>query len=303
MVKFTVITDQIKHALKKRTIKKYAARFSKRIGFFARGFNEKIESVPVLILGMQRSGTTIIEYVLDLCKDTWVFHERENNNIYSNFRIKDFKDMRRAMGSINANYCVFKPLADCHLISEFVTEFPNIKIIWIYRNYEDTVNSWLQKWEGVDQVLKKLFFEENSIDAILSSSDTEVSKEGKLFAEWFHESTSRNDYAQDLFVKYKDLSLNSHEVLCIAWLIRNKVILDNYSENKKNILLLNYERLVGNKERYFDSLFNFLDIQLEDKYLHEVHGKAVRKSKFPAISEVLKDDCDRMMVSLGEMVG
>lgn len=295
MGNFSVITDQIKHALKKRTMKKYAARFGKRLGFFARGLNGKLDSVPVLILGMQRSGTTIIEYVLDLCKDTWVFHERENNSIYRNFRIKDFGDMRRAMGFINAKYCVFKPLADSHLISEFVAEFPYIKIIWIYRNYEDTVNSWLAKWGGVDQALKKLFFEKYSIDDILSSSDAEVTKEGKLMAEWFHESTRSNRFAQDLFVKYKERSLSSHEVLCVAWLIRNKVILEKCSEYKNNIFLLNYEKLVSNKERYFKLLFEFLDIPLEGKYLDEVHGKAVRKSSFPEINQDLKQDCDKMM--------
>ena len=120
-----------------------AARVSKKLLGFARGRPGKS---PVLIVGMQRSGTTMLMNIFHLHPDADVFDEARSSNTFLDFRIRSLEVVRQSIDDSHYRFPCFKVIADSHILPSILRGLSKPKVLWMYREPGPNAASRLKKW-------------------------------------------------------------------------------------------------------------------------------------------------------------
>ena len=108
-------------------------------------------AVPVLILGEMRSGTNMLADCFDNCLSADVYHETDEE-AFVDYELRPLPEILRLVATSNGTHAVFKPIADSNRALELLEAIPRTRVIWIYRRYQDAINSALEKWTGAPRV-------------------------------------------------------------------------------------------------------------------------------------------------------
>src|SRR2546423_12076375 len=119
------------------------ARARKRMFGFVRGAPSKC---PVLIAGLQRSGTTMLMDILHLHPDTEVFDEARASANYVDFRIRSVAALRQSSEESHFQFRCFKIIADSHVLRPIMGGLFNPKVLWMYRSPKPNAASRLRKF-------------------------------------------------------------------------------------------------------------------------------------------------------------
>jgi sulfotransferase family protein len=258
--------------LRIRNLRRYFVRYFKVLYFLSYPHEN---SVPLFIFGRQRSGTTMLQHIFEYSKYFKVYGEHHSKAFEKCF-IKDFGTIKGLVHESKAPFTVFKPLCDSHRILEFTNTFPNSKSIWIYRNYEDTVNSQMRKFP-------------NGGEAIEITKDI---CQGKTGSGWFYYALS--DQVRETMQKIYKPEFTIHDYGCLAWWARNMLVLEKELATNKKVLLVDYDRLVQNPKEEASTIFNFIGVRFDDGCIKFIHSKSVGKNPFPEIDSNIKAMCLRL---------
>src|SRR5262245_15873686 len=108
------------------------ARMGKKLFGFTQGNPGKS---PVLIAGLQRSGTTMLMNIFHLHPDTEVFDEARSSRTFQDFRIRSLGTVREVIDDSHYRFPCFKVIADSHVLPSILHALPNAKALWMYREY------------------------------------------------------------------------------------------------------------------------------------------------------------------------
>ena len=120
-----------------------AARVSKKLLGFARGRPGKL---PVLIVGMQRSGTTMLMNIFHLHPDADVFDEARSSTTFQDFRIRSLEVLKQSIDDSHYRFPCFKVIADSHILPSILRGLSMPKVLWMYREPGPNAASRLKKW-------------------------------------------------------------------------------------------------------------------------------------------------------------
>ncbi len=253
----------------------------KKIGFRRRRPAVGQKTVA-LILGCQRSGTTMVQRTLDRLMDVDKFEEHDQR-AFRDCRIVG-REVRNALIERSTAQCVlFKPICDSHLALDLFADHPESKVIWIYRDYRDVANSSIAYWG--DQA--KLFIE----DLLDGGGDWGVSQ-------WNREKVTEA-CLRELGQACSE-GLTPHGGCALFWWMRNDLFFTQSLQSHPDVLLVRYEDAVERPNEEFERMCRFLGLRFDSAIVARVFATSVRKREFPAIGARIRDLCQGLLDRLDE---
>lgn len=203
----------------------------------ARLVRAPVDSVPVFLFGLQRSGTTMTMEVFHHRRDTEVFDERARNRAFLDYRIRSLGVVEALTTGSKAPFVCFKPLADSHLIHEFSARFPSARMLWIYRHHADNARSALRTFAHATRAIRLVCT-------------------GRSGGGWFQEGVSA-DTAEVLREAYTP-DMSALDLACLVWWARNRLVVELGLMDEPRVLIVRYEDLVAEHHEGFAELFRFI---------------------------------------------
>jgi hypothetical protein len=253
-----------------------ASRIGKKLLGFARGTPKKS---PVLIAGLQRSGTTMLMNIFHLHPETDVFDEARESKAFFDFRIRSVDIVRQVIADSHFRFPCFKIIADSHILPAIMRGLPDAKVIWMYREYSANAASRLKKFPHATAAIRAVC-------------------EGRLGGGWFAEgvSTAIRRSLQGL-----DRSgFSDFDYACLVWWVRNQIFFDLGLATDPRVRLLRYETLVVDPRSTMNDLFRWLDMPSSGQSMRFVHAQSLFKRDLPSLDPQVETLCSGLQQRLDE---
>ena len=101
--------------------------------------------VPVFICGEMRSGTNMLTDCFDRSWNTAIYNETDDD-AFTGYALHDDSTVGALIDGSSATHVVFKSIADSSRAAALLETFDRSRVVWIFRNPEDVVNSAMRKW-------------------------------------------------------------------------------------------------------------------------------------------------------------
>lgn len=253
-----------------------AARVGKKLMGFARGTPKKS---PVLIAGLQRSGTTMLMNIFHLHPDTDVYDESSESKAFFDFRIRSLDIVRQEIADSHYRFPCFKVIADSHILPSILRALPDARVIWMYREHTANAASRLQKFQHATAAIRAVC-------------------DGRLGGGWFAEgvSTAIRRSLQSL-----DRSgFTDFDYACLVWWARNQLFFDLGLAAEPRLRLLRYETLVVDPRSTMNAVFRWLDMPRSVPCLRFVHARSLFKRDLPSLDPQVELLCSGLQQRLDD---
>lgn len=233
-------------------------------------------AVPVFLFGEMRSGTNMLLECFEHAPAAETFNETDPE-AFVDYELRDPSELHRLVDRSRASHVVFKPTADTSRARELLDGFSPARGIWIYRRYQDAVNSALALWTQHREYLRLILEEPERTRwrAVgLSRADLEL---------------MRHHYARGA----DDASSRA-----LIWYVRNRVYLRDCLDVRADALLVNYEDLVTRPGRILPGVFGFVGMPYRVAYGRHVVGTSIGRAPPPSIDAEIASLCDALMLQL-----
>lgn len=225
-------------------------------------------AIPLMLFGVQRSGTSMLMNVLDLHTNTQVFTEDAQSDIYDDYRLRGKEVISKAILDARAPVVCFKPISDSHIARTYIERFPEGRYVWVMRHYLDVAASSVKKWP------------EHGSRAI------RIVCRGGVGGGWFQEGVSAE--TEEILRSIDQDHLTEFDYACLVWWARNRCFFEQELGIFNNVALVFYERLLdGDLKRLFD----FAGLSFDERYGRYIRVSAAR-SRYPVVSPVVAELCE-----------
>jgi hypothetical protein len=233
----------------------------------------------LLILGCQRSGTTLLERIFRTDLDAVVFGEYCELTIASDRTVWQPLDRVKAkIEGCNAKYSVAKPLFESDRACELLEFFPTALVLWVFREPPLVVNSMKNKW-GND------FFE---ISRRVESDQQGNWRGESLFEEIERETAGRNPSIDERYALF--------------WKKRNEIAFAAELGQNDRVLFLNYETLVKHPEQCIEIIMKKAGGAGVWRFFStDANQDSLRKSHSLSISDETLGECAILFGKLNEL--
>ena len=238
------------------------------------------KKIPVFVLGCQRSGTTVCLEMFSKTRQFTVFGEGDARAMTTNYCIRPKADIDRLIDDAKTRYVILKPLNDSQLADRFLDDYPKGKVIWLYRNVYDTVNSAVMKW-GAGQAkmmttIGRALANTDSLDAAIESMQDWPSC--AMYAHRMSEETCKK------LISWTTAPIDENTGAAILWYIRNQIFFDCELHEHRRATLLQYDQYVTNPTSEVRRVCDFLGARFSKRMVSDVHGKSVGRRPPPEIA-------------------
>jgi Sulfotransferase domain len=232
----------------------------------------------VFLSGVHRSGTNMMMRILERCIDTDVFHESDAR-AFSNYMMRGDEILRELIERSPSRRIVFKALHEAHELRTLMTKFQPSRSIWMYRHFDDVVNSILERWPR----------SRNMMDQIITKADAGGWRE-----------LGMTDRTREFLASLYHKSMNDATITALFWYQRNQLLFDQKLECDRNCMLVNYGELAQTPVENLRAICAFLDIT-HTSYMHRmVHAHSIAKRPSPPIEPRVRAFCQDMYQRLLE---
>ncbi len=246
------------------------------------------KKMPIFVLGCQRSGTTMLIKHLGKSSEISVYGEGDPR-ANKDHRFKDEQAIKRVIAKDRKQRIIFKPLNDIQYADRFLEFHKNAKAIWIYRNYNDVVNSAIIKWKDVQ---KNIIFWIAKHYGQPWDCNNKYDRDCAIYAEGMSK-----DAAQTLKqAVHSDMS--NEDGAALLWFSRSKFYFDLGLDKNENVLLVKYEDIVENPTKFFKRIFDFIECRYDDNYAKGIRTTSIEKKQAPSLTNEIASICDDMTAKL-----
>ncbi len=264
--------------LKNIKSKEKRARFTaKQWKSLTRSLRRRQESQPILIAGMQRSGTTMMMDVFHFRKDVGVFDEARNSPVFEDFRIRSLSVLKASLGLMRLPFSVYKIICDSHQIDSFLDGLPGARVVWVYRDPVDNAASQMKKFAQPVAAVRKV-------------------AKGEEGGGWLAEGVSPEAMLQVQSLPYEELS--DFDWCGVNWWLRNLLFFENRLETNDSVLLLRYEDLARNPLVEMRRICDFCQLPEDHRSLRFVHSRSVRKAEGESFHPAVASLCAGLLEQL-----
>ncbi len=239
----------------------------------------------VLILGIQRSGTSLMYWVFE--RDLGVRVYREASELSSldeveHIRLNPVPDVQRQINSHRLPLVVLKPLVESQRAHELMAAFPGSKVLWAYRHYQDVAASNL-----------KAFGPENGKSDLQPLLRDDVTNWRSQHSSAETRATIRRFYAPDM---------NPYDAAALFWWARMQLYFEQRLDQNPYVLLSRYEDLVTNPARTMRRTYAFLGRAYPgDHIVKDVNAQSVGKGRVTKLSPAVDELCGAMLARLDRL--
>ncbi len=255
-----------------------AARMSKKLLGFTRGRPRKL---PVLVVGLQRSGTTMLMNIFHLHPEADVFDEARSSSTFLDFRIRSLDAVKQSIDGSHYRFPCFKIIADSHILPSILQGLSKPKVLWMYREPGPNAASRLKKWGT------------NGTAAIRKVCAGEPG--GGWFAEGVSEPVARTLRGLDRS-KFTDF-----DYACLTWWARNQLFFELGLGSEPDVRLLRYETLVVEPQPTVRALYEWLGMEWSEPSLRFVHARSLKRPDLPALDPAVAALCGDLLQRLDDV--
>ena len=256
-----------------RTIKKLHQKlFLKKAG----------EAKFAIVVGCQRSGTTMLINLLSKSSFAFAFGEMDSPIMQRNCRISKDTVIRNELSRSSAHLVVAKPICDSQWTDQLLDRFPGSKAIWIYRNYNDVVNSSLKKFKGQSQRMEWF-----------------VNEDWKSLG-WRTERIEKSHPIVRLVQSVHQENATRADAAALMWVLRTGLYFDLNLDQDERVKLVKYESLVTETTARIKDICQFLGIEFEEKLVSRVHAKSISKNAAPELNPKVEIVCKQLQSRLNQ---
>jgi hypothetical protein len=252
------------------------ARVNKKLLGFTRAAPQKS---PVLIAGLQRSGTTMLMNIFHLHPDTEVFDEARESTTFLDFRIRSIETVREVIAASHFGFPCFKIIADSHVLPRIMRGLPDARVVWMYREPGPNAASRLKKFSHATAAIRAVC-------------------EGRPGGGWFAEGVSG-----PVLRKLQGLDrshFSEFDYANLVWWVRNQLYFDLGLFNEPQVRLLRYETLVEDPQATMRPLFAWLRMPWSASSLRFVHARSMRNPNLPPVDPQIDSLCRELLKKLDE---
>jgi len=243
---------------------------------FRQTLSSPIETIPVFVLGIQRSGTTMLMFAFHLHPEIAVYDESRESNAFLDFRLRSMETTEKLISASPFPVACFKPLADSHLTAQLLERFPSAHFIWALRDYHDVANSFLRKFPHATRAIRLICNEQEG-------------------GGWFQEGISQETGQILRNLPWQDFS--EYDFACLVWWARNRLFFEQNLDRENRVLLLRYEKLVTTPEKSLQEVTDFIGIPFSTQMTRYIHARSISRYSPPAINHSVQELCDELAAS------
>lgn len=236
-----------------------------------------VATTPIFVLGKQRSGTTMLFNYFESRQDTETYNESDQR-IFTDFQLHPLPQVQALLNQSRAPFTVFKSICDSHRMGELFEAFPNARVVWAQRDCKDVANSSIRHfpphWKTGLQIICK----------------------GQSGGGWFVQGVSEKA-AAILREVYKD-SLSPFEMSCLVWWARNQIAVENQIDEHPQICMVQYEDLVTQPAKSFESLNKSLGLPSDPQAYAHVHSRSIGRNEYPPVAKDIQILCKELQTTL-----
>ena len=242
-----------------RKVHKIFQRNKKRI---YQSVNSKKNQKGILfIVGCQRSGTSMIQNILDKDLNTRCFGEfskLSSNDTTRRIRLNSLELVKKEFSKVRAPFIVVKPLVESQNIPELLDYFDNSRALWMFRNYKDVALSNIKHF-GIHNGLKDL-------RPIVNNEPNN----------WRSEKNSK--HVRETISKYFSDDMNPYDAAVLFWFARNSIFFDLELDKNQRVMMNYYDDLVLDPEKYVRGIYQQMgQVYPAINMTAEVHSNSRKK--------------------------
>lgn len=236
------------------------------------------------IMGCQRSGTSLTYWIFERDFNAKIY--RESSSLSSadaveKLRLNPLPEIRAAFDRHAVPLVVAKPLVESQRALELLEQFPNARILWLYRHYQDVASSNLKAF-GMDNGLRDL-------RPILAQEQ----------GNWRAEHVSDGTLAT--LRRYFSESMNPYDAAALFWYARNRLFFEQKLDSNPRVLPCRYEDLVTDPTAFMQRVYAFLGVPYPgDHITQDVHPQSVGKGRKSRLSSEVDALCAELLSELDD---
>jgi hypothetical protein len=225
----------------------------------------------VFVVGAQRSGTRLPLEVFDQSPQISTFSEG-TDPFFDGVLLRPLPRVEALIHRSASPVIALKPICETHRTNELLDRFPASRAVWIFRHFEDTVNSATLKWNSGRAVVRRLARREFGEREWRAGGLTE--EKLRLAASVYHE------------------GMSEHEANAFMWYLRNALFFELRANERNDVLLVRYEDLVAEPHEYFARIFAFIGVPVPIGALAAIRRSARPSRPFPHIAPAIRQLCE-----------
>lgn len=226
----------------------------------------------VFVAGLQRSGTNMVMDLFDKSWDTEVYREGDSR-VFDDFLMKDVETVRRYVCRSPAKCVVIKALEEGHKLRELMATFQPAQCVWMFRHYDDMVNSNVKKWPNG----------RNQIDDIVKDPDS---------GGW--RGAGMTDETLEIVRRHYRPDMNNASAIGLFWYYRNRLLFDQGLDRDEACAVISYESLVRDPRRYALFLADWCGIEARPAMHDFIFASSIKRDDTPPIEAPIRALCDEM---------
>lgn len=231
----------------------------------------------ILVAGCQRSGTNMLMDMLDLSFSTDVFHERDSR-AFDNYQMREQSIIHSLKARSLAPTFVIKTLCELETIPQLQLTLAPAKVVWIYRDYRDVVNSMLKSFRNQAKQITRL-----------SSGEDDS---------WWGKGLSLENLT--LLQRLVTEDISDADAAALQWYVRNSLLFELDLLADANVLLINYEQLVTEPQSVLADVFAFCNLNYESQFGEQIFAHSVGKQNARQFRPDIAELCDGLFERLNQ---
>ena len=266
------LTRRVRHRARRELL---LAR--KRAYRLAHPFPHDGTKAAVLVVGCQRSGTTLMLDLFDADPRTVVFPERSSlsSAAEGRLRLRPLPEVRRRLERIRSPLLVLKPLVESQKLPVLLDGLENAYAIWMYRRAESVAASDLGYFGLANG--------ERNLRLLLTNEPP------NWRGEFVPEAT------RAVLARHYRRGMDPYDAAALFWWARTSLFFDLRLDHRPDVRLCSYEQLIADPEPSMRSLYEFVDVKYPDREItRSVHRQAAGRGKNVALSPQVRRLCDEL---------
>jgi len=256
---------------------------AQRVGGLVRGAAPA--QTVLFILGIQRAGTSLMYWVFERDLDVKIYRETSeltSGDTLEHVRLNPLPAVKARLARDKTPLVVLKPLVESQRVHELLDTFPDARVLWQYRHYQDVAASNLKAF-GMDNGLNDLRpFLRDDADNWRSQHSTAETRD-----------TLRRFFRDDM---------NPYDAAALFWWARCRLYFDLNLAGDPRVLLCRYEDLATDPAATMRRVYAFLGRPFPgDHIVRDVHPQSVGKGRISRLSPEIDALCADLLARLDHL--
>jgi len=233
-------------------------------------------TMPILIFGMQRSGTTML--LIMFTKNPLVkgYSEHPGNSLFYRHRIRSLECLRDHIAKTRYPFLAVKPICDSHIASDIISGLDDCRALWSLRDYRDSALSSLKKFSSPATVMESLC------------------RGRKAETGWFGEGIPDSDLELIKSIYGSGKKLSPYDLSCLVWWARNRSFFHQSLQNNDKVRVVSYRKMAEDSGYILDDIASFLGLRIKPKHTGFIHSRSVGKPSYPGLNNRIEGICDEL---------